>query len=275
MNNPRRVSCRVERDMSEHSTLAWLTVTQTCAALGKSDKSVRRMIARGDLLAEKIKTDKGQEWRIDPESVADQGGQMTGCNGRETSLNWNRRIRENQQADTDVSYLSDGDGILTSLETDTQVARLEGYVARDMELLIRRSIEAAQAPLLERIGQLATEYASLAGQLKAQAAAHTLLMDDLRESRKDRAALRAEIAKLMEAQQALPGAAQAALEQAAVEEAVDKSLVPYLKQVQEVSAEADRVKEENERLKEEIVKTQMEAKQLVARHPQRPWWKLW
>ena len=61
--------------MNEHAD--WWTVTDTCAALGKRDKSVRRMISRGDLHAVKVKSDTVQEWRIDPTSVDQSTGQET------------------------------------------------------------------------------------------------------------------------------------------------------------------------------------------------------
>jgi Helix-turn-helix domain len=283
--------------MSEHNTPMWLTVTETCIALGKSDKSIRRMIARGELHAEKIRTGNGQEWRIDPESVTHCGGQVPAGAGIVTTIDCNRRDSDGHETDSIRTHLLPSAGAVTKLGRDSHIARLEGYVSRDMELLIAHAVETAQAPLLQeiaalraeqellmehnqqllkRIEQLTVAHTSLAGHLKAQAAAHTLLMEDLKESRKDRAMLRTEIVKLTEAQQ---GSLETA--QAAVEEAVDKSLVPYLKQVQEVSAEVDQIEEENKRLKAELAKDEIAVGRLktaqmeAARRPQRSWWKLW
>jgi hypothetical protein len=252
------------------------------------------MIARGELNAEKIKTNNGQEWRIDPQSINKQAGHETDNVRTLTTTLWRKRTTDRQQTDSMGGYLPETLGTVTDPEADTYMARLEGYVARDMELLIVRAVEAAQAPLMEeiralraeqapllkhnqqlldRIKQLTLAHASLSGYMEAQAAAHTLLMDDLRESRKDRAMLRAEIARLTEVQQRPPEVAQAV-----IEDAVDTSLVPYLKQVQQVSTDVDRVKEENERLKAKLVKAEAETSRLKEMLPQttpRPWWKLW
>jgi regulator of replication initiation timing len=48
-----------------------------------------------------------------------------------------------------------------------------------------------------------------------------------------------------------------------IEEALDKSLLPYLRQVQEVSAQVDALYAENQELNAELEKAR------------RPWWKLW
>jgi hypothetical protein len=174
------------------------------------------------------------------------------------------------------------------------LARLQGYVMRDLELAIGHTIEQAismaTAPLLARIEaqtaqieqlaaaqemaqavQAATQasyaeaQASLAGRLEAQAVAQRLLMDALQQLRKDRAPetagitfLSAEVAQLKEATQR------------AVEEAFMKGVLPYLKQVRKVSQEVHRVEGENKRLK-----TELEAAQNQAWRQRRPWWKFW
>lgn len=44
----------------------WLTVAQVSAHLNRNEKTIRRMIGRGELTAHKITTPSGQEWRIAP-----------------------------------------------------------------------------------------------------------------------------------------------------------------------------------------------------------------
>jgi chromosome segregation ATPase len=219
------------------------------------------------------------------------------------------------------------------------LGRIQGYLARDMEIVVGRAVEQVvsnvtapllarieeqsdlleaqtaqieqlaaaqalllegierltmgQAPILEHIAQLTaaqkaaeaaqagaqTAYteaqASLAGRLEAQAVTQRLLMDQLKQLRKDRApetagiaVLSAEITQLRKAQQT-PSAGT----QTAVEEAVDKSLVPYLKQVRKVAQEVDRVEGENKRLKADLEEAQSKVAQTEA--ARRPWWKFW
>jgi hypothetical protein len=249
----------------------WLTIAQAASQLGISERQVRRYTRR---LSSEDRRDSGHE-----------GGQMTGSGPALVRLGALIEARERARRTATNSNTSDirpdaqpaEAGQLSGL---SRLSRVEGYVARDLELIVGKAVEQAvsnaTAPLLDRIEQLTAAHTSLSGHMEAQAAAHTLLMDDLKESRKDRAMLRAELSKLTEAQQEPPEAVQAS-----IEEAVDKSLVPYLKQIQEVSAEVDSVNEQNERLKAALVKaeteaTQLRAKQLEAtRRPHRPWWKLW
>jgi hypothetical protein len=61
------------------------------------------------------------------------------------------------------------------------------------------------------------------------------------------------------------------LTQAAVEAAVDQSWVPYLKQVQEMSANIDRGQAENEQLKRELRQIWLEKGQRRARWNFWPW----
>jgi chromosome segregation ATPase len=170
------------------------------------------------------------------------------------------------------------------------LARVQGYVMRDMEIVIGHTIEQAvsnaTAPLLARIeaqtaqieqltatqkaaqaaqaaaqASYAEAQASLAGRIEAHAVAQRLLMDALQQLRKDHApetagiaVLSAEIVQLKEATQR------------SIEEALTKTMIPYLKQVRKVSQEVHRVEGENNRLKMEL-----EAVQRL----RRPWWKFW
>jgi hypothetical protein len=248
----------------------WLTIAQSASQLGISERQVRRYARR-----------------LDPDDRRDSGreaGQVSGSSPALVRITALIEVRERSKRVSTNSNSPDitpdmGPAGTGHLSGSSRLSRVEGYVARDLEIIIGKAIEQAvsnaTAPLLARIEQLTEAHASLSGHMEAQAAAHTLLMDDLKESRKDRAMLRAELAKLTEGQQEPPAV------QASVEEAVDKSLVPYLKKVQEVSAEVDRVNEQNEQLKAALVKAEREATQLkaaqleAARRSQRPWWKLW
>jgi len=65
----------------------WLTIAQVAARLNRNEKTVRRMIARKDLTAEKITTGTGKEWRIMPNGALEGAGQVPdivpGTNGQE------------------------------------------------------------------------------------------------------------------------------------------------------------------------------------------------
>lgn len=253
----------------------WLTVAQAASRLGISERQARRY-------ARRVAPD-------DRRGIGHEAGQRSGvttgpgpmlvrlsaiieARNSATGIISNANTAD-MEPDIRPAEAGQMSGHASSPVGDSRLSRVEGYVARDLELIVGKAVEQAvsnaTAPLLERIEQLSLAHAALSGHMEAQAAAHTLLMDDLKESRKDRAMLRVELAKLMEAQQGPPEAAQMA-----VESAVDKSLVPYLRQVQDVSAEADRVKEENDWLKAALIKAETEAAQMKAVR-QRPWWKLW
>jgi chromosome segregation ATPase len=210
-----------------------------------------------------------------------------------------------QEADNGVGGDSKrSDAQATSGDTDRaaiDLARVQGYVMRDLEILIGHTIEQAvsnaTAPLLAKIEAQTAQFeqliaaqraaqadqaaaqasyaeaqASLAGRIEAQAIAQRLLMDALQQLRKDRAPetagialLSAEITHLKEAQQKPPEATQREI-QAAMDEVFKTSLRPYIKQVQSVAAAVDKVRAENEHLKAELE---------LAQHQRRPWWKLW
>jgi chromosome segregation ATPase len=121
---------------------------------------------------------------------------------------------------------------------------VEGYVARDLELIVGQAVEQA----------VSNAVVPLLGRIESQAAAQALLMEELKELRKDRTALKEQLAKLMEAEQNSPEAMKAV---------IDNAVVPYMGQVEAVWAEIDRVNEENARLKIE----------LEGKH--NPWWKFW
>jgi hypothetical protein len=190
--------------------------------------------------------------------------------------------------------LSDGQAASTEADRAAiDLARVQGYVMRDLELVIGHTIERAvsnaTAPLLARIeaqaaqieqltiAQRATQeaqeaaqasyaeaQASLAGRIEGQAVAQRLLMDTLQQLRKDRAPetagialLNAEVVQFKEATHR------------SVEEAFTKAVLPYLKQVRKVSQEVHRVEGENERLRTELEAAQRKVQQ------RRSWWRFW
>jgi excisionase family DNA binding protein len=274
-----------EQPMTEQPA-EWLTVSQAAALVGVSEKTLRKRIARGDIVAERVTLPAGGwAWRVDANRLESVGnfypregsvrefvGNVTERDGSESESVTVENSQNIPTAPTDIPTAS----------TRTDLARVQGYVARDMELVVGRAVEQAiskvTAPLLnqiavqtEEIAALRTAHETLSGRIEAESAAHSLLMDELREARKDRADLRAELAKLTEAQQdhQEPPAATSEATQTDIEGALDKAVVPYLKQVQAVSAEVDRVNEENERLKKELLEKHFH------KGPRLPWWKFW
>jgi type II secretory pathway component PulM len=121
---------------------------------------------------------------------------------------------------------------------------IELVISRAVAEAIAEAVAAAQVPLLGRLeAQLEC--------LEVQAARVEALTTEI-------AALRAE-----------GGQVRPDLTQTTVEAAIDKSLVPYLKQVQEVSTNVDRVQAKNEYLKRQLRQTWLDKGK---RHPR---WKFW
>ncbi len=145
--------------MSE-STSEWVTVAEVCARLRRSDKSVRRMIERGDLKAEKVKTDTGQEWRIDPSSVPSG-------DGRETDTDGHRNPRDGQvtEGETDSTgqlnqTVTDTDGQATEAVTDTGQSTLSAHLLEENRFL-RAQLEAAEQERRQRAEEHARQLAEL------------------------------------------------------------------------------------------------------------------
>jgi hypothetical protein len=329
-----------EQVMSE--TTEWLTTSEAAARLKMSERTVRRRCAAGKLRARRVTTDEGIFWQVDAASLPTDGepshtettstGDMTTTNAIPHS--GNAAILATAGAD-----LPAGDDTSSAITAALDLGRIQGYLARDMEIVVGRAVEQvvsnitapllarmeeqsdlieaqtaqiqqltsaqasllesierltiAQTPLLEHIARLTAAHeaaqstqadaqtayteaqALIAGRIEAQAVTQRLLMDQLKQLRKDRApetaaisVLNAEIAQLRKAQQT-PSAGT----QTAVEEAVDKSLVPYLKQVRKVAQEVDRVEGENKRLKAELEEARSKVPEAEA--VRRPWWKFW
>jgi hypothetical protein len=234
----------------------WLTVSQAAARLGISERQARRYAAK---LAPNDRRDGGQMRDGEHEPGAMSGPSRTfvrlmamiearervaGTQSNSNSTDITPDIRPAQGGQDDGHKTGSESDRDTNRVTDSRLSRVEGYVARDLELLIGQAVDqavsSAVAPLLERI--------------ESQAVAQALLMEELKELRKDRSALRAELVRIVEAQQASPDAIKAV---------IDNAVVPYMGQVETVWAEVDRVNEENARLKIEL------------EHTRNPWWKFW
>jgi excisionase family DNA binding protein len=225
--------------MGEHNRSAWLTVSQAAARLGVSERTIRRRCESGRLAARLVVNEAGKTWLID-ESAANLVATHT-----EMSV---PVIADETFAGVSPTANTDSNEQGAVTGADNQIARLEGYVARDMEITLSRAMEQAVsnvvAPLLERI--------------ESQAATQALLMEELKELRKDRVALKAEITKLIEEQGSWPEATKAV-----ITDALDETVAPYMKEVEAVWAEVSRVHQENERLKIDLEDVR------------NPWWKLW
>ncbi len=124
----------------------WLTVAQAMAALARSDKSIRRMIERKDLRAEKVRTATGQEWRIMPADVARFAHGETGSIG--------------QVSDT-AGQVPDTAGSTAGTLDTRRMDRMEGYLAGQMDAAIARAVSTAIAPLIEQNAGLQAELREL------------------------------------------------------------------------------------------------------------------
>jgi len=159
----------------------WLTVAQAMTALQKSDKSIRRMIERGDLSAHKVKTATGQEWRIVaadvarfaggvPEVLPDTAGQVTDTNGRATV---GETDSTGQVTEGETEQVTDSAGSTAGTLDTRRLDRMEGYLAGQMEATIAAAVEravlAAQAPLLARIDELSEQIKAMASTMPAGA----------------------------------------------------------------------------------------------------------
>ena len=150
----------------------WLTVSQAAKQLGLSERTVRRRCEAGQLPARfESGEGGGRAWRIDPEAVSAGNdrtdGRPDGQAAKETvtarpegasgaASEWTHGQTVTDRTDAWPSERPESSG-----QADTDLARIQGYLARDMELSIARAVEAAQAPLLEEIRALRAEVAQL------------------------------------------------------------------------------------------------------------------
>jgi excisionase family DNA binding protein len=244
-----------ERSWTERSG-EWLTVTQAATRLGVSERTVQRRCKSGKLVARRMGDDKGTIWLVawPPQTTGINDGEATYFpSGGDTSAT-------NSTINDDAA----------STSNDADIARIQGYVARDLELMLSRAIVEAQAPLLERIEALMNSNQVQTAHMEALAKEIEQLAAVQAAQMAEAAALRREVELMaitrMAAQLAAPPIESVAegghkMPEAVTEEATDKSPDLNLKQVQEMSDEVDLLQAENERLRFELEKTQ------------RPWWK--
>jgi hypothetical protein len=257
----------------------WLTTSEVAARLKISERTVQRRCKSDKLKCKRVMTEDGVSWQVDATSLP------TGddINDRLTPSDDGVTTGDDTQSVGSVASVPTGGAI----GDDTRLGRVEGYVARDMELLIGRAVEdavkAAQAPLLKYIEQLTSTQAplaeyiekltaahgSLSGRIEAQGAAHSLLMEELKQLRQDRATQTGHIerltAKIEELEQTVaqeqPDAAEPS--QTAMTAAIQEALTPYVKRAQSVAAAVETVKIENNLLKARLEMAK------------RPWWAFW
>jgi excisionase family DNA binding protein len=172
-------------------------VSQAAAALGRSDKSIRRLIARGDLRAIKQRTRTGQEWRIPVEDVAALGGQVTDTDGQVTDT-------DGQVTDTDGHQVTDRDGqemTVSLAQVETRLARIEGVLAGQWMSELSAEV-AAMSALLRTLGEthesLRQELAASREESRKQAEEHQQELTTIQEAaqRREEATQRREEALL-------------------------------------------------------------------------------
>jgi hypothetical protein len=134
--------------MSE-STPEFVTVSQAAAALGISERTVQRRCKSGKLKARLVTTESGQVWEVEAATLPTGDDRVTTHFEREPIT---------------ADKLPTGDAIsadrVTTGDDSTQtvqLARMQGFMAGQMETAIARAISAANAPLLDEIRLLRAE----------------------------------------------------------------------------------------------------------------------
>jgi hypothetical protein len=139
----------------------WLTVAQAASRLGISERQARRYARR---LAPEDRRDGGHE--------AGHGSGSSPAQVRLTALIEARKlatgsIANSTAADKEPDVSPAETGQVTGPGTDSRLSRVEGYVARDLELIVGKAVDQAisnaTAPLLERIEQLTAAHAAMSG----------------------------------------------------------------------------------------------------------------
>lgn len=121
----------------------WLTVAEAVGLLKRSDKTVRRMIERGDLEGELSTTERGREWRIKAASVyAHISLHVTEGDGRQrrnlTEPNGSPLDRKDSvtegKTESDSNYVPEGDGRVTEAMTEPQNSQIEAVAGEVHQL---------------------------------------------------------------------------------------------------------------------------------------------
>jgi vacuolar-type H+-ATPase subunit I/STV1 len=123
-----------------------LTVSQAAAALGKSERTIRRQCETGKLAATLEPAERGQQWLIEPEAVETLKSPASAISARNSQL---------QKVETDISEIK---AFLVGQFAQPQNVREE----------VHRGIADAMRPLFDRIKTLEEENQTLRQELAAE-----------------------------------------------------------------------------------------------------------
>jgi hypothetical protein len=123
-----------------------LTVSQAAAALGKSERTIRRQCETGKLAASLVPAERGQQWLIEPEAVSDAKDPAAAISARNSQL---------QKVETDIGEIK---SFLAGQFAQPQNVREE----------VRAAISDGMRPLFDRIKELETENEKLRAELAAE-----------------------------------------------------------------------------------------------------------
>jgi hypothetical protein len=136
--------------MSE-STPEYVTVSQAAAALGISERTVQRRCKSGKVRARLVTTETGQLWEVEAATLPTGADRVTPRFKRELIADANvptgAATSDAIPDDRVTTVAATGDD---SAQT-VQLARMQGFMAGQMETAIARAISAANAPLLDEI----------------------------------------------------------------------------------------------------------------------------
>jgi hypothetical protein len=125
---------------------AWLTVSQAAAVLGVGERTVQRRCKAGKLSCREVTTESGQRWEVEAATLATGDDSLR--QGDDTPSRGNGRVT--------TAAPDTGDRVTTG--EDARLGRLEGYMARDLELVISAAVStavaAAVAPLQAELREL-------------------------------------------------------------------------------------------------------------------------
>jgi hypothetical protein len=141
------------------------------------------MIARGDLHAVKVKTETGQEWRIDPASVDQTIGQVTDRDGHSRTGDGQAVPIETDSTGQEPEQVPEP---LPNWETDTRIAHMEGFHFGQWSF-----------QLFQQLHILSEELRLSREERNEQKAVNTALMEEIRQ-------LRAQVERLSESRQDAP-----------------------------------------------------------------------
>ncbi len=126
----------------------WLTVSQAAAALGGiSERTVQRRCKAGKLSARQVTTETGTAWEIEAATLPTGDDRVTPHVERAADTRADVPTGAAIADDTVPPTVTTGDDGAQAV----QLARMQGFMAGQMETAIARAISEANAPLLEEI----------------------------------------------------------------------------------------------------------------------------